>query len=350
MPRTVALGRCPACESTSARKKFSSPDHLHGVPGNYHYVECRGCGTVRQDPRVVDEDLHLCYPTAYFTHDAVGRDVSATIPARGSFRDSLRRAILRRPDGTPAEGVSKPMKLLGAALGFVPSIRRRARYGLIDALAGPARAGARCLEVGPGQGLDLLRLKWLGWDPVGLDVDPAAAETARATSGCEVGVGPIRDVDFPDGTFQLIYMNHVLEHLPDLADSLDRCSRLLAPGGRLVAVYPNPGSLGGRTQGHYAPIWDPPRHLVLPTRPGIVGLLRRVGFGAVEVRTTARSAACYRGVAWRYRRGRPGFDRDGGGPTVGDRLFGLCEKILVGAGAHAGEELIVVAYKTGGSR
>ena len=277
--------------------------------------------------------------------------MSATIPAKGSFRDSLRRAILRRADGTPAEGVSTPMRLLGAALGFVPSIRRRARFGLIDALAGPARAGARCLEVGPGQGLDLLRLKWLGWDPVGLDVDPAAAETARATSGCEVGVGPIRDVDFPDGTFHLIYMNHVLEHLPDLADSLERCSRLLAPGGRLVAVYPNPGSLGGRVQGRYAPIWDPPRHLVLPTRRAIVGLLRRVGFGdrrGVDDRPQCREATgASRAGTVTAARGSAGTARS---PTVGDRLFGLCEKILVGSGAHAGEELIVVAHKTGGSR
>ena len=38
------------------------------LAGDYRYVRCAGCRSVYQSPRVVEEDLHLCYPGGYYTH------------------------------------------------------------------------------------------------------------------------------------------------------------------------------------------------------------------------------------------------------------------------------------------
>jgi SAM-dependent methyltransferase len=338
-PQTAIVGACPVCGATGDRWKFSSRDFLHGIPGSYHYVTCLGCGSVRQNPRVVADDLPLCYPRAYYTHQATHVDPVATLPQSGSLRDRVRRAILHHADGAPGSGISAPMKCLGVVLALIPAIRRRARFGLADLLATSGLGGARCLEVGPGQGLTLLRLKWIGWDVVGLDNDPVAAETARRTSGCAVQAGSLCDADFTDSSFELIYMHHVIEHVHDLAESLRRCYSLLTPGGRVVLVYPNPRSIGGWAYHKYSPNWDPPRHLVLPTRESIESLLRRLGFDPVEAWTSAKRAAAHRCVARLYRRGRAWS------PSIGDHLFGYCESSLVAVGFHVGEEIVVVARK-----
>jgi lipopolysaccharide transport system ATP-binding protein len=347
-PRTEILRECPVCSATVNRRKLSSPDFLHGVPGSYSYVTCFNCGSVYQNPSVVVDDLSFCYPPAYYTHEAPNGDPATMLPASGSLRGMVRRAVLHRADCASGSGISKPMKYLGAVLALIPAVRRRARFGLIDSLATSGRGGNRCLEVGPGQGQNLLRLKWIGWSPVGLDIDPAAADIAQRSSGCEVKVGSLRDADFSDSSFDLIFMNHVLEHLPDLAESLRRCHQLLRPGGRIVLIYPNPESLGGRAEREYSPIWDPPRHLVLPTCEAIVGLLRRLRFDQVESSTSAKRAAAYRAVARQYRRGFRGIGLVAGVSTIGDLLFAFFESLLVAVGLNVGEEIVVVALRAEG--
>src|SRR5688572_6645970 len=71
-PRTAAVGACPLCRSTKCSFMFRLPDRLHGVPGEFSYRRCQSCRTAFQDPRVVVEDLSLCYPDMYFTHQSPG--------------------------------------------------------------------------------------------------------------------------------------------------------------------------------------------------------------------------------------------------------------------------------------
>jgi len=191
----------------------------------------------------------------------------------------------------------------------------------------------------------LTNLSRLGWEAVGLDIDPIAAETAHTRSGCEVRVGSLVSADFPPQHFDLVYMNHVLEHLPDLVPSLSLIHELLRPGGRLVLVYPNPDSLGGRWLGEYSPIWDPPRHFVLPSITAIRDVLEKSGFKQIQAKTSARCAAIYRGAARGYRDGRRksnGFDVNLGAT---DRAFAAIERVLVALGIAVGEEIIITARK-----
>jgi len=343
-PRCEALHACPVCGSAGARERFSSPDLLLPVPGVFRYVECDACRTVYQDPRVRDEDLALCYPAGYFTHEA-NREWMPTPAPAGSVRDRLRRAIRSAADGGPDAAVSPPFRLAGAVLALHPGLRRRARFGLVDGLEPPVGRQGRCLEVGPGSGVDLFCLRALGWEAYGLEVDPVAAGRARETSGCEVRVGTLEAAGYPPGGFDLVYMSHVLEHLPVPARALERCRELLAPGGRLVLVYPNPRALTVRRFRRFSCVFEPPRHLVLPTTEAAVALLRTAGLVDVHAGTSARHAAASfaasrnqrAGASWDWRRPHP--------PAVGDRLLGLAERLLVALGAPVGEEVILRARK-----
>jgi SAM-dependent methyltransferase len=286
------------------------------------------------------EDLALCYPSAYFTHSTPA--IADADEGPDSLRSWLRKVVL----ASLARPYEQPLirRFVGRTLGAVPFVRRRACYGLIDELA-PTTNGCRCLEVGPGRGQDLRRLRLLGWQAFGIDVDPVAAVSAARFSGCEVRSGIVADVDFPESWFALIYMSHSLEHLPDLVTSLRRCYELLQQGGRVVLVYPNPGALTARWYGARSPIWDPPRHLVLPPLDAIVDLLARIGFVQIRVRSIARYARGYRSVAKEYAAGRRGCGFMPGAPTFGDTVFACIERLLTGVGVRVGEEIVAVAHK-----
>ena len=50
--------------------------------------------------------------------------------------------------------------------------------------------------------------------------------------------------DFDTDGFDAVTMSHVIEHVPDPVAFLDKCRRVLRPGGRLVLSTPNVRSLG----------------------------------------------------------------------------------------------------------
>ncbi len=343
-PRCGELASCPVCGCPSYRDRILSRDLLLSVPGTFRYVECTRCGTAYQNPRVRDEDIPLCYPGSYYTQGSEGTWAPRPAPTR-SLRDRVRRAIRRAADGVPDETVTPPFALLGGLLALQPALRRRARLGLVDGLAPPPDGRGRCLEVGPGQGVDLLCLRLLGWDAHGLEVNPVAAERARKTSGSEVRVGTLASSDYPAEHFDLVYMRHVFEHLPDPAGSLRRCQELLAPGGRLVLLYPNPRALTARCYGYLSPVWDPPRHLVLPPIPAILPLVARSGFVDVRARTLAAQAAVNAEAARRRRRGLTWDCTRPGRPGLQDRAFALAESLLISLGRAVGEEVLVHARK-----
>ena len=80
-------------------------------------------------------------------------------------------------------------------------------------------------------------------------------------------------------------LRHVFEHLSDPIAALRRLRELLAPGGRVVLIYPNPASLGARVFGASWFHWDPPRHLVVPPGRALAEAAGQVGLAVVGLRT-----------------------------------------------------------------
>jgi SAM-dependent methyltransferase len=346
-PRSEELKACPVCGSTRSAERFVSADLLLSVPGAFRYVDCAACGTVYQNPRVREEDLPLCYPAEYYTHDS-RPDGDGRPPAAGSLRGLLKRAIRSAADEVADRELATPIRLAGRLLALFPALRYRARPGLVDGLAPSDPGRRRCLEVGPGRGLDLGRLRALGWETCGLEADPVAAQAARESSGCEVRVGTLASTDYPPGGFDLVYMSHVAEHLPDPVGSMRRCLDLLSPGGRLVIVCPNPASLTARVYGRFSAVWEPPRHLVLAPPAAFASLLKEIGFEGIRMGTTSRHAAEHNAASRALRSGRSWSWSRPHPSTAADRLFGLVEALAVSLGWEVGEEMIVRARKPAG--
>jgi SAM-dependent methyltransferase len=108
---------------------------------------------------------------------------------------------------------------------------------LQDALPAPP---ARTLDLGCGTGSLSVILAELGYTVQGVDLSPRMLQQAAAKArrhGVEVALleGDASDpqVDVP---FDVVLSRHVLWALPDVPAVLQRWTRSLAPGGRLVLV------------------------------------------------------------------------------------------------------------------
>ena len=95
---------------------------------------------------------------------------------------------------------------------------------------------SRVLEVGSGKGSLALRIaEVIQCDVVALD-SSAAMVAASSALGIEAILGDVRDLPFPDGSFDAVVAAWMLYHVHPLKQGLSELTRVLRPGGRLVAI------------------------------------------------------------------------------------------------------------------
>lgn len=84
-----------------------------------------------------------------------------------------------------------------------------------DALvAAMPRDPGKILDIGCGPGRDLVAFKTQGHTVIGLDATPAFVEMAQQASGCEVWQQSFLCLDLPPETFDGIFANASLIHVP----------------------------------------------------------------------------------------------------------------------------------------
>lgn len=96
------------------------------------------------------------------------------------------------------------------------------------------------LDLGCGPGRDLVTFRDLGHTPTGLDGSPSFVRMAREHSGCDVLEQDLLALDLPPATFDGIFANAVLFHVPsqELARVLGELWAALRPRGVLFASNP----------------------------------------------------------------------------------------------------------------
>ena len=155
---------------------------------------------------------------------------------------------------------------------------RRTLRRLLD--AGTAKRG-RLLEVGVGSGSLLTDARSQGYSPYGCDISAAACRRIGRTAGISVYCGPVQSLP-GDDLFDVIVMNHVLEHVADPVALLNAARRRLRSGGLLHLAVPNVGSWEARYSG-----WNcyEPYHLLYFTPSTLQIAAQKAGFDILSVAT-----------------------------------------------------------------
>jgi arsenite methyltransferase len=118
--------------------------------------------------------------------------------------------------------------------------------------------GERVLDLGSGAGTDsLIAAQMVGLEGhvVGIDMTPAMLSKARGAAA-EMGAANVEFVEseaeqlpFPDGSFDVVISNGVIDLIPDKDAVFAELYRLLTPGGRIQiadVTIQNPVSAEGR--------------------------------------------------------------------------------------------------------
>lgn len=210
-------------------------------------VRCNRCGLVYLDPRPAPSQMSVIYPDSYHAF---------------SFDDS--------------------------SFGLAFRVRRRLEARRMLRAARGLPADARILDVGCGDGfhLDLLRdYGRAGWRLEGVDTDARAVR--RATQrGLSAHLGTLAESPVAAESVDLALCIQTIEHVTDPPQLLADVYRVLRPGGRLLLVTDNTGSLDfAMSKSRHWGGYHFPRHFNLFHRPSLTRLARNAGFEIAQLTT-----------------------------------------------------------------
>lgn len=146
------------------------------------------------------------------------------------------------------------------------------RVNIIDEL----HAKGKVLEIGCSTGLLLSILKSKGWDVTGVELSLKAAKKAEER-GVRVLVGDFSKLIIKD-KFNVVILNHTLEHFGDPVSVLKKAGSLLEKEGLLYVDLPNFDSLSAKILKSSWPSLLPREHLWHFTLSSLQILLKGLGF------------------------------------------------------------------------
>ena len=162
------------------------------------------------------------------------------------------------------------------------------RYDSFEELLAPQQR--TILDIGSGPGYFLLHGKQRGWSTKGIEPSTHAVTHSRSL-GLEIIPDFLTDVSASAlGTFDVVHLSNVLEHVPDPVNLIGIAKKMLKPGGLLCVVVPNdysPFQYALRTVCGYKPWWvAPPHHINYFNVASLTKLLLSQGFDVVLTETT----------------------------------------------------------------
>ena len=260
---------CPYCGSN--RRSLAYKDvqdwSFNCAPGKWDYWDCLNCQSLYLNPRPTRSSIGLAY-AKYYTHNDTDN-----LPVLIAIKERLRNECISLKLNANIQPRLHLPKLLNAAVSRIGN-RVVMPFGWTE-LANLNKG--RFIDVGCGAGLTVSVAHQLGWDAMGLEIDPAAVREARR-DGLNIIEGTYEELNRYENRFNYVMCSHVLEHVHEPRDLLAKLRSAIMPGGVLFITLPNSLSAVRR---HFGANWrglEAPRHLSIPSESYLRELLSELGF------------------------------------------------------------------------
>ncbi|RJP24565.1 MAG: class I SAM-dependent methyltransferase [Candidatus Abyssobacteria bacterium SURF_5] len=255
MEQTVIIEKvwvnCPVCGQDDAERLFSRE--------NYQHVRCRNCTLVYVNPQHCDTGR---MNAALFgqTHQAW---VTASQRVRAMDPNSLEKHVERLRD--------RPVKKYARELKYMEKFRK----------------SEWLLDVGCADGKFLMAAAGRGWSVSGVEIAPEQAALCRERLGLDVRCGMLHEAGFESGTFDVVRLNQVIEHVAEPRQLFQEIRRVLRPGGLLSLATVNINSFSYRFLGER---WNylggsNNEHIVFFSRRTLDRILSTTGFKSLQWKT-----------------------------------------------------------------
>lgn len=145
--------------------------------------------------------------------------------------------------------------------GLVPflykMVKRWSLKNKINLVSKLSKDTGRLLDIGAGTGDFCAIAKQQGWSTIGVEPN----EKARAFAA-QKNISLLERIEDLQGQqFDVITLWHVIEHLPDLENTIHKIENLLGTKGLLIIAVPNYNSFDAKHYKHFWAAYDVPRHL-----------------------------------------------------------------------------------------
>lgn len=237
---------CNICNSDSYKVLTTGRDYEYGsCVNNFTLVRCNNCSHVYLNPKPALDEFSTIYPNNYYAYDFLNKK-------KFSLAKLGKRFIEK-----------KYIKLYRNLIGNNGSI----------------------LDVGCGDGRLLALLKKTKnctWNLYGVDFNKEGNKIAKE-KGIYIYEGKFEEVEISAGSFDLVIMNEVIEHLYDPFESLLKVKNILKLGGYFVIETPCLGSWDYKLfKNAYWGGYHIPRHLNIFSRKTIKLILEKANFEIVK--------------------------------------------------------------------
>ena len=212
--------KCPWCGSENAQLHIELKD-LFLTQEPFKILECKDCGLLYTTPRPNKDEIGKYYKSdEYYSHQ-------------------------ENKEGFIPKVYEK-----------VKSINLKNKY----TIATEKTRKGKILDIGCGVGDFLHTMEQHGWEGTGVEPSEEAKAIAKKRIKAQLFSSEEQE-NLTEGSFDVITMWHVLEHVDALRWQIQQLYRLCKPGGRIIIALPNYKSYDGQ---YYKAAWaayDVPRHL-----------------------------------------------------------------------------------------
>lgn len=145
------------------------------------------------------------------------------------------------------------------------------------------KKGSRVLEIGCSTGLLLQIFQQAGWETWG--VEPSHSYKTAQRRADKIIHSRFEEAALPENYFDVVVLNHVLEHVSDPVSILAKVKHVLKKGGIVYIDVPNFGSWGRQVEQQYWPLLLPYEHVHHFTPKTLSKTAEKAGLATIELKS-----------------------------------------------------------------
>ncbi len=258
------VNKCEICGDRMFNFLFNQKDKNINLSGEFSLYACNSCKAIFLNPQPTLNKLKKYYPKEkYYSLNKI--DVN-------SKKFKIKKALYQIYFNPPKNNFLK--KVLFSPLKFMVRSTHLNKKG-------------KLLDIGCGSGQFIYEMKSLGLDVYGIEPGDFDKESNNRYK-LNIKNTNLLKAKYPREFFDIITINHVIEHLGNPNETLNEINKIIKKKGILIIGIPNTNSLAYKI---FKKNWyqlDIPRHLWNYSDKNIKILLEKNGFKILKIRYNSR--------------------------------------------------------------